>query len=110
VSGASSHGPAAIDGGSKIAEDAPAQVMTEDVGGTEVQASRLFRTRHDHEVEETGHEPHPGGKPANLMLLHLADALGSLTRYSREALLGVVATGCGAFFCDTLAEHELIRR
>jgi hypothetical protein len=58
----------------------------------------IVRMRHDYEVKETGHEPHSGGKPANLMLWHLADALGSLTRYSLGILLGVAATSAAPFF------------
>jgi hypothetical protein len=36
--------------------------------------------------------------PANLMLSHLADALGSLTRHSLDSLLGVAAKSPGAAF------------
>jgi hypothetical protein len=81
-----------------IAEDAPAQVIDRGRRRDGGSSFTIVRMRHDHEVEETGHEPHSGGKPANLMLWHLADALGSLTRYSLGILLGAAANIRGAVF------------
>jgi hypothetical protein len=85
VSKIASHGPADVEGGSIIAQDAPAQVMDggrrRDGGSSSTAASSTVQSIGDaaeRSSEGELSESCPGGSPVDLILQPLAEALGLL--------------------------------